>query len=596
MRPNVLVPVGMSLLAWCSAATWLVAQQPSSPQPRVFRGAVDLVQMQAVVVDDHGDPVNGLTQADFQIFDRGRAQSIATFAEVSYAPSAGPTFPPLLVRDVADNTLAAKAERVVVILVDDLHVLAPKPAVASVVHRLVGLIAPPVSIALVSTSGRIAVEPTEDLGVIHRALAAYASAARPEAPSATMTAMGKLMTVSTALAAETLRRKVCVVVSSRWNLEAAAEDELTPEIARSALAALLRANLTTYVLDPSWDTGAFPPMSGLAAATGGFAAGADWLETGMTRLVEDLNHYYLLGFYPEGPADGKPRELEVRVTRPGVNVRSRRSYVQGGPIAREKGNTPLMDLAWNPLPVTNLPLQLFAAPYFTTEGRTRVAVAIQVAMDREPSPSASGAFADWVDFGLMAIQAGHEKASLKVEHHAPVAVPAPYQILTSVALDPGRYQLRASVISSTLGKGGSVYLSIDVPDPQAGDVTLGGIVIGLDGRALVPVADQSSLANLTLPFAPALDRTFSADDTLRVYFQIARRRATTPVAGTLAVINVADGLVTSLPWQVGANAAPAVDLRVPLSGLAPGPYRLINNVSDTLPSARTQQQVGFVVR
>jgi VWFA-related protein len=608
MRPNRTVRVATCLLASCSAGAWLIAQQPSPTQAPVFRGAIDLVQVQAVVVDDHGDPVAGLTQADFQIFDRGRPQPVATFAEVTRARAPGPAFPPLLARDVADNTAAAESGRVVIVLLDDLHVQAPPAAVADVLRRLVQLIAPPVSIALVSTSGRVAVEPTEDLGLIHRALAAYANPPRPDGIRLQpMSALGKLASVAAALASDNLRRKVCVVVSSRaWDVEGMPEGEFSAEITRNALAGLLRANLTTYVLDPSWDTGAYPPMGGLAVATGGFAAGADWLETGLTRLVEDLDHYYVLGFYPEGTPDGKTRDLEVRVTRPGVDVRSRRSYVHGGAAKREHGETPLMDLAWNPLPVTDLSLQLFAAPYFTTDDRPQVAVALQVPADRQPSASSDAPFTDRLDFGVMAIKAGNEKASLKVEHRADVMLPTPaspdaaaparYQVLTTLTLPAGRYQLRASAISATLRKSGSVYLTIDVPDPRAGDITLGGVIVGVDGPASVPVADQASLTGLTLPFPPVLDRTFSPADTLRAYFQVARRSAAVPVAGTLGLLDVADRLITNLSWQVPAFATPQLDVRLPLSGLAPGPYRVIVTVSDTLPSRRTQQQVGIVVR
>lgn len=51
------------------------------------------------------------------------------------------------------------------------------------------------------------------------------------------------------------------------------------------------------------------------------------IEKGMTRIVEDLSSYYLLGYYSTNTKlDGKFRSIKVRVTRPGVDVRARRGY------------------------------------------------------------------------------------------------------------------------------------------------------------------------------------------------------------------------------------------------------------------------------
>lgn len=51
------------------------------------------------------------------------------------------------------------------------------------------------------------------------------------------------------------------------------------------------------------------------------------IERGMTRIVEDLSSYYLLGYYSTNTKlDGKFRSIRVRVTRPGVDIRARRGY------------------------------------------------------------------------------------------------------------------------------------------------------------------------------------------------------------------------------------------------------------------------------
>jgi Ca-activated chloride channel family protein len=52
----------------------------------------------------------------------------------------------------------------------------------------------------------------------------------------------------------------------------------------------------------------------------------DELSPTFTRVAQELRSQYLLGFSPTA-LDGKPHRLEVRLKRPGLNARARRSYV-----------------------------------------------------------------------------------------------------------------------------------------------------------------------------------------------------------------------------------------------------------------------------
>jgi hypothetical protein len=67
----------------------------------------------------------------------------------------------------------------------------------------------------------------------------------------------------------------------------------------------------------------------LATETGGgvvyLGPNAD-INSTATWISSELHHQYLLGFVPPR-SDGKPHDLEVRVKRPELTVRSRRSYV-----------------------------------------------------------------------------------------------------------------------------------------------------------------------------------------------------------------------------------------------------------------------------
>jgi Ca-activated chloride channel family protein len=78
-------------------------------------------------------------------------------------------------------------------------------------------------------------------------------------------------------------------------------------------------------------------LNRFAAETGGgyfdLKKGAD-LNSSFTRIAQELRSQYLLGFSP-AELDGKSHRLEVRVKRPGLKTRSRRSY-----IASAEGTTP----------------------------------------------------------------------------------------------------------------------------------------------------------------------------------------------------------------------------------------------------------------
>ena len=123
------------------------------------------------------------------------------------------------------------------------------------------------------------------------------------------------------------------------------------------------------------------------------------------------------------------------------------------------------------------------------------------------------------------------------------AGPAPdaasYQVTETIDVQPGRYEFRVSATSAKLGKGGSVYLGVDVPDFRSAPLVLGGLSIVYAEGARVAVASRrpagcpSSAARVvtrapgsvrfTLP--PTLDRYCSAADTLRVYAELTSRAA-----------------------------------------------------------------------
>ena len=98
--------------------------------------------------------------------------------------------------------------------------------------------------------------------------------------------------------------------------------------------------------------------------TGGFAVvNQNDFRTAFTRIVEDNSSYYVLGYYSSDERrDGRFRNVDVRVTKPGLRVRARKGYVgpKGKPketvAANAKTSAALREALDSPVPITGLGL------------------------------------------------------------------------------------------------------------------------------------------------------------------------------------------------------------------------------------------------
>jgi VWFA-related protein len=107
------------------AALWLLLPPPSllaqqKPQAPVFPSAVELVTVDAVVLDPKGQPVRGLVKEDFALSEDGKVQEVASFEAYDLGRARQQDEPAWPSR-VATNVRTARAgARGFVILVDDL--------------------------------------------------------------------------------------------------------------------------------------------------------------------------------------------------------------------------------------------------------------------------------------------------------------------------------------------------------------------------------------------------------------------------------------------------------------------------------------------
>jgi VWFA-related protein len=693
----------VGITAACLLATALsmlrlgAAPQFASQHP-TFRGGVELVDVDVVVFDKTtGQPIRGLTAGDFTIVDRKAPQTIQTFSAIDFDRDPNePALPPSVPLDVADNR-TARSTRIVLILVDDLHIAETLTArTKDVVRRVLRDLGPQATVGLAFTSGRPGVELTEDRALVYDQIDTFRGMQKlrgggvelgtgPAIPGgfpalardpsgelgstkywlsnslhATIAADAKV------LGTETLRRKAFVLVSEgvpmdiqglfdtmepRPPMEPMSNSPGAPALGPShgdmdllnAMTAMRRANVALYAIDPGasvprTDFSAAADMPGAPAPTaadpsarlsvlhgwnspsvmsasyltqlsdfsGGFAiTSGDSLEAGLATLLGDLDHYYMLGFVPAA-ADKKWHDLQVTVDRPDVVVRARRGYQLGAATMPPKNaKEPLSAFAAEVLPATELPLKMFATPLPSAGQKlTRMAITMQIHADRDALRDPDGELRDTLHMFTMALDLQTRKltkTSIKRERQVllkplPDAVIRPeivYQIVSEWELPPGRYQLRTTVESDKMHKAGAVYLVCDVPDFRKADVALSGLVVGFADPARRAV-DGTAVEHELIPLEPVLERVFSASDVLRLSYDVWRKNGNDAVTTELRILDDARRFVRQGVEGVPVTASGHVDVKVSLTGLAPGPYVLAIVATDR--GKTDVREVGFFVK
>ena len=176
--------------AYCSAPSYAQTASPSPPGSSVpevttreasvtFTSRVNVVSVPVVVRDHEGHVIGNLRKEDFQLFDKGKLQAIGKFSiQKADAPAAtdisATTAPPPEDRAAIApiGTQAKLANRFIAYLVDDIHLksgdlLNMRKAMNS---HLDEALEPTARAAILTTSGVVAAEFTDDREKLHQAI------------------------------------------------------------------------------------------------------------------------------------------------------------------------------------------------------------------------------------------------------------------------------------------------------------------------------------------------------------------------------------------------------------------------------------------
>jgi hypothetical protein len=396
---------------------------------------------------------------------------------------------------------------------------------------------------------------------------------------------------------------------------------------RDAIGAATRANVAIYSIDPRGLTAlgdemievdSFPaddPGAGISASgmmdelrlsqdslrtlsdeTGGFAAvNSNDFESAFERVVRDNSTYYVLGYYPTNDRrDGRFRKIEVRVKRPGVQVRARRGYQ--APRGRAPETKAAATVAGNairegmnsPLPMAGIGLRAFAAPFKGNAPNAAVALAVEIDAGAFQYVEKNGLFTNDLELAVTASDAKGKtfpgerntiNLAFKPDTFARVKARG-FRVISQIDVPPGRYQLRISAAEGT-GKVGSVFYDLEVPDFHKAPFTMSGLAITAASAGQTPTARAKDPLKDFLPAPPTARREFQRGDELALFAEIYENAPGAPPhkvditttvrsdAGRVLFQNQEERNSTELQ---GGRGGYGYTTRIPLTDLEPGVY------------------------
>jgi VWFA-related protein len=400
------------------------------------------------------------------------------------------------------------------------------------------------------------------------------------------------------------------------------------EQAGDAVAAATRANVAVYAVDPRGLSGLEESIEAsgtpsdvtpsqfsvtgslldslrlsqqslqvLANETGGFAAiNRNDFAGAFERVVRENSAYYMLGYYPTNERrDGRFRRIEVRVKRPGLQVRSRRGYV----APRGRAPNPRVAAAANPLdaaigtamnspiPTTGIPLSVSAAAYKGAAPNASVALAIEMRADAFRFAEKNGMLTDRVHVAFSSVDAKGTirpgpKHVLTMEMSAATAQAARergFRVVSEASLPPGRYQLRIAAAEEGASRSGSTFYDLDVPDFQKAGFSMSGIALTSAGASATPTVRAVEVLKDVLPGPPVTVREFARNDQIGLFAEFYENAPNAPPHSIEleTTVRAEDGRVvfanreqrssTDLQGQSGGYG---YAVRFPLTEFAPG--------------------------
>jgi Ca-activated chloride channel family protein len=291
------------LIVTALAGAAVAAQDQTAPPRNLFQSRVDLISVTATVVDADGGLVTALPKDAFEIYEDGEPQTITQFTSERVPVSVA------VLLDVSDSMFGQR-------LVD---------ARAAVERFLFKLLDPSDDFCVIAFNHepRMLTPWTRSQDVIRQGL----SSLRPFGATGLYDAVIAAMPLIDKRARE---RAAILIISD-------GEDTASDANMHDVRSALLRSDAFSYAIgiDPparrAINTGV--NISALTEITSGSGGRTEVvhdtadLDTATSKIADELNKQYLLGYVSSRAQDGRYHSIRVHAVNPAYRVRARNGYV-----------------------------------------------------------------------------------------------------------------------------------------------------------------------------------------------------------------------------------------------------------------------------
>lgn len=283
-------------------------------------------------------------------------------------------------------------------------------------------------------------------------------------------------------------------------------------------------------------------------------------ENAFQRIERSLAGYYLLGVEPgTDDRDGKRHRIEVKTSRRGLTLQSRRTFLSAeGPPAATPAEA-LKRTLRSPAPASGLPLRLATWTYKEPgSSRVRLILATEVTREtQEPLTYAAGVVVATKEGKVVAAQEGPRDLRA-VDGDDSLATYA--NVLT---LDPGTYRLRVA-LANEAKRVGSVEREVQAWQMNGDALTLGDLLLSPEpaaGDGVMPAVEPRVYDGRLLAQAEA-------------YAPEASQAA--QVTATIEILrDEASRVLLSAPMEIGKGTSPEVRVaqsHLNVSAVPPGAY------------------------
>jgi len=566
------------------------------PQVPTFRAGVNAVLLDVVVIDREGQPIPGLLREDFQLFEDGVPQTVATFDVTDWTSYVGERAEGAS-REGGLNTYPRRF----------IFILNRQGARFEYLNRAKRDLGTFIVESLAEGDEAMVIDVGYSLKVVQNLQAGKEQTLQavqklsqmqidyPMGPDrAAQQIFRDLESLGQALLAIPGRKIVILFSNELFTFAPPGSREIDNSFSlKKAVESLNQANTSVYTLDirgPDSSSSFEGGLSPLATETGGrYFHSNPSFSPPLRRIGAENQRYYLLSYVSTNAEfDGSYRKIEVKVAREGATVIARPGYFAREPEAvttdapAEKPEDPPKARA-----AAELPLAVELSTYLLPTGASTVHVPLTVALPADLLTGAGGAERK------LTLNVADESGNAVHSFEAPVSLERFY-VMSSLSLEPGSYILEV-IVRAGERELHRASTGIQIP-PGLGDR------FGLS--SILPVVSRDAAASVggsDLPLLPV--SAVRRGEALHVLFQIlSGREAPSKRARVSYRILDPEGSEV-LKYRVKDEIALAdrpdgtpVILSLPTRSLAYGTYRVEVRIEDPSSGRAATSEIEFRVR